>query len=1159
MPDRAAVTPRRPPRSAGEWGYGLLFTTLLLAIFLAVAWSEAGHAARGERVLSNLDSAIQEVRVSGKAVIGWLWSHPTLLGWGVTGLAAALAVAGLVTGRLRAFPLPVLFGGITLATWGQLLLEAGKTRVGWWLYGGGVLCSAVVGAWCPIDRLRGFPRLPLPDRETVSDVEDKIERGGLPSREFSRPATRWEYLGLLVLVLLGLFARAYALNELPSVFDDETISIMTSSYTLVGIGHYVSTELLGTGNGVFHVLTNFLLYTLLGASIYTVRLTALFWGVAAIPLFYWLVRRLAGIGPAILSTLLFVAAPEQLFWSRSENSFFSPVAVLALITAHVVLGMVTRFSPVAVLAAALWMPFCRYFYTPCFVMFMLPLLMFGHSLVFVRGTIRRARYVAPILLAGLLLWVFSLSFVTYSLQKEQGWTFVHPGKVRGVEAWKQGMEPGAGLPEIVRVQARRISKNLSEIAAGMADNARYQSHWYARFYISSEHRTMINSGLAVLSALGMGYLLGQFRERRAALLLLWVAVGLLPACMSDEPEARRLSLIFPALTIIGGLFIAVSIRILRERAGVLVARGAAAALGLVALIIAFTSLASHLLLPAAPLPRDAEIRLTKPLFERSDTVFHSLVYRFGEAITFGNLDLVMDRDSPRCLQYLQKKDWLSSGVLSARCDFSDSVFQRLLTTQQIEARRKAHHQRRVGYLIEVNSRNRPQIELLRGVFPSARARELTVAGTDDRLFTLDVDKSEIEALRSPELEIDPAEDTGLEKRLLSGVSLLRKTVVSSSVRPEIVVRGGIGLQADGWYRFRLDPPCVSAKLSVGQMSQPSDQERVFLAGVHPFEIRLPTARACRIPFRLVIAETTDEGQASRPADLLLTPRVVGLPEVRPPRVVSAPGYGEIEEVVRLTESTADLGRDGQGNLYFLVWKDDAWKIRKLGPDGREKAVFLTALPGDPSAAMSVDRDGNCVVMCQRAVEVFDHTGNRIHSWELPSGRPPADVAWTGEGRILISRPDQASVELYSAEGDLEGFLREFGGGRRFSTPAGLAVSSAGDLVVVEESGQAMIFRMAGNRWPPPFLGAFPVDYPDVPLWPDLVHCAFDSPDRIVFPHRALRVPLLYNLRGERVLAASRPWDLSAKPFTLAQQFAFTPEFLFVLDVAKGVVYRVRRQ
>jgi 4-amino-4-deoxy-L-arabinose transferase-like glycosyltransferase len=216
---------------------------------------------------------------------------------------------------------------------------------------------------------------------------------------------------VFVLTAAGLLLRAYALNELPAGFDSETVSSMIESRTAWGIRRYFDSSFLTTAPGMIHILTQRATFALFGTSPYSVRLASLLWGVAAVPLFYWLMRRIAGRAPATFMTAIFVVAPEQLYWSRTENAFFGPVSVLAIITTHLGLGMVERLSLRATLAAALWMPVCRFFYIPSFVLFVYPLALFAHALLFVRRAWRKAWYAVPVLAAGIGLWFYGLSIM----------------------------------------------------------------------------------------------------------------------------------------------------------------------------------------------------------------------------------------------------------------------------------------------------------------------------------------------------------------------------------------------------------------------------------------------------------------------------------------------------------------------------------------------------------------------------------------------------------------------------------------------------------------------------------------------------------------------------------------------------------------------------
>ena len=95
--------------------------------------------------------------------------------------------------------------------------------------------------------------------------------------------------------------------------------------------------------GAVQFLPTQVIYHLFGTSIFTLRMAAVLWAIAAVPLMYTLGRRIGGIGAGLLCTFFFITAPEQLFWARNENLHFAPMAVCALVSAHLALWLVERF------------------------------------------------------------------------------------------------------------------------------------------------------------------------------------------------------------------------------------------------------------------------------------------------------------------------------------------------------------------------------------------------------------------------------------------------------------------------------------------------------------------------------------------------------------------------------------------------------------------------------------------------------------------------------------------------------------------------------------------------------------------------------------------------------------------------------------------------
>jgi hypothetical protein len=1107
MPEGAG---RRP----GPWPAVVFVAATALSLFLLVAFSR-GPAGRGDRVLSVLDPFIGWLRSGGLFLLQVIWKNRAGIGWAVTAGAVLLAVGGFVRSRTRALPLFLLASGVTCATWGQLQLVAGRIGAGWILYGAGVLSMIALGVFFPLEKLSGTPRLSGPG--------DWSSGGGEPAWP------GWKECGLLFgLVLVALATRGWALNQLPNFFDDEMISTTTASATAYGLREYVKTEFLGTSNGFFQLPVNFLLFKWLGFSLWTVRVPSLLFGIAAIPLFYFLARRLFGTASALVTTTLFVAAPEQLFWSRSESSVFSLVAICGLVTAHIGVSMVKRLSPGGILAAALWTPVCRFFYTACYVLVAYPFLLLSHSVLFVRGALRLALRAAPLLLAGVFLWIGSVSLVLFLVSGS--WEFINPATVRGSVAWKYGTDPGAGPLDVIRIQTVRIARNLRSVAEGLtthdADHPPYSSPYYQRFFLSEAHNTTINMGMAVLAALGLGYLVGQLHDRRSALLLFWLALGLLPGCMSDEPDARRISLIFPVLSMAGGLALTVWLRVARQGLGRVAGAGAALAGGLAAAGVFGTSLASHLLLPVGPVAGDEQIRFARPLFDDCDLVVHNLFYRFGKMIAFGNLERILQPGGVG-FQYAENKDWPAQ-ALGPACDFRNEVYAITLPPGQIEMRRKTFRPRRVGYLLRRGPASQSQIDLLRGLFPSVPVREQAFVKTSQPLFAMEVPWSEIERLAAPAL-----------------------------TAANLPLKGGLLLQEDGWYRFRLEPPCPQASLRVGEPPLPGDRERPLLAGVQPFEIRAKGARSCSARMSLLVEP---HGGAAFPAPLLVSAQAAAVPEVRARSVVTFPGFGTPRKLASLDGRALDFGADAEGRLYVLAFRSEHWELHILSPDGRQEALARPDLPGEPVGSLAVARDGGCAVRVQDDVELYDVHARLVSKWKLPPGGQPMGLSFLPDGRLIFCMKWRRVLDVFSRDGRHEDSLKRFGGEPgHFTDPIGVAVSPDGSLAVTEEEGAVLLFANPGPGLHPVFLRSFFVDWKSVPDLVDLKGIAFDGPDRLLVPHEPKNAPFLYSLRGERMLARDPERDLSAGGLKGAFRFAATPRSLLVVGRFEPIsIWRIDR-
>jgi hypothetical protein len=277
--------------------------------------------------------------------------------------------------------------------------------------------------------------------------------------------------------------------------------------------------------------------------------------------------------------------------------------------------------------------------------------------------------------------------------------------------------------------------------------------------------------------------------------------------------------------------------------------------------------------------------------------------------------------------------------------------------------------------------------------------------------------------------------------------------------------------------------------------------------------------------------------------------------------VSYPGFGTPRKIATFDGFALDFGADAEGRLYVLAFRGDRWELHVLAPDGREEALATPELPADTSiASLAVAREGGCAVTVQDDVELYDARARLVSKWKLPGGGLPTTVSFLPDGRLIFCMKWKRALDIFSRDGRQEGSLARFGGEPgHFTDPVGLAVSPEGALAVMEEEGRVLLFANPGPAFNPSFLRGFLVDWSEVPQVMDLKGIAFDGSDRLLVPHAPRRAPLVYSLRGERMLAGDAERDLSAKGLEGAFRFAATPRSLVVVGRFQPIViWRIDR-
>ncbi|HSB80847.1 MAG TPA: NHL repeat-containing protein [Candidatus Methylomirabilis sp.] len=179
-----------------------------------------------------------------------------------------------------------------------------------------------------------------------------------------------------------------------------------------------------------------------------------------------------------------------------------------------------------------------------------------------------------------------------------------------------------------------------------------------------------------------------------------------------------------------------------------------------------------------------------------------------------------------------------------------------------------------------------------------------------------------------------------------------------------------------------------------------------------------------------------------------------------------PGLAEAAQVVP-TAMTVDEA----GNLYIadgtsgriLVYSPEDRLLRTIGKRGQEPGTFSSV------TAITVDQAGTVYVADAQhkpAIQVFDAQGIYVRGWGEHSGGPqnvslPSGIAVDSAGRILVVDTIRQSILVFTREG---GYLFRFGGlgtwPGALAFPTGLDVDPAGRLYVTESlNARLQVFEL----------------------------------------------------------------------------------------------------
>lgn len=1100
-----------------------LFATAGAALFVGLALVGAVEDTAEARVLGWLDPLFDGLRAHLHALYLHLLGRPGDIGRAVSAGLILLAGCGAILGRRAAAPLLLICLSAGLVTWAQVILFDDQVATAVGLYA----CAA--GAALLVAILRPWPRFAT---EPAYDVRSRLER-----------FATWEWPALFSVTAAALILRLYALNQFPAHFEVEMINSMLHSSTWAGIQVYAREEFFSNSTGIVHMFVQWATAQLVGSSPYSIRLAAVLMGVACVPLFYTLARRIAGAGLAFAGTALYVTAPEQLYWSRSETTVYTAVALLALVSAHVGLWLVARRTWTAALVTALVIPLSRLFYHGGITLFLLPIAAYFHALLFVRGTWRSLHRVVPFILLGLGLWAGSLTLIKGFATGEFG-RFINPLIVAGHAPWTQHGTIEESSPLVaVRRQAQSVAINLATVATRLAHRTGF-SHWYVRGDPSSRP-TLTNVGMVALAAIGIGLLLGQLGDPRAFLLLVWLGLGLLPALLSLDPADRRFAAAFPLLPLLATVALAYVVRTGSE-CGRVSRWLAAAAVAITVFLIAGTNLASHLIMPVRSLDFARLMRAATPILADSDMVLHDLEEEVVATIAFGNVDLLTSARPPCIAPALHASP--SSTLIAPRCDYDSFVHQQMLPPERIESlNREPVRNPRVTFLTGSAERSDPLERIVAALYAGGVRRSFSSASPEFGFRATSVSAEQIREHRTLKVE---APNEPAARNLFAG-DVLR--IVDVADVPEIRVTGGFLSTEDQWAQLLLWPPCEAAQVFLNGHAQRHGRFEPLAAGPHDFTIRLPVAHECRLPLEFRLQHSTGGTAAPIASEQLLSPATVdALRGVLRPQGVE-PGY-------RLTAhwddpadgfTARDIGLDGFGRIVLLATHGSACIVLRATEPPDWDPNYRLALPPDfGCTSIAVAADGSVAAFGTTGLVLYDADGIVLRHVPYPYDLTP-DAAFTADQRLLVVAPPEGTVVILNEIGEFQPLqIAAPPGQHRFHQPIGVATNRAGDLFVAELDGRVYLYERTGHGFQGPRTA---IETQRLSRWSGM---AVSERDRLYTTHAESRHPEVYSLDGRRLIAQSREQHLASLT-PAVRRFAPRGDRLYVLEQS-GTLHALQR-
>lgn len=343
---------------------------------------------------------------------------------------------------------------------------------------------------------------------------------------------------LTLIILLGFFLRSYQLGDITFRFDHYESDYGREALSVLSGGHNVnlwrSTIWRGLGHlnySPVYVYYTALFFQLFGATLITVKLVAVSWGIFALLLTYGIVSTLFSRRLALITVFLLAVSPLHINYSRTGLLLISTQAV-SLLVVYLLLRAILRGKLLSYILLGISVSFAGYFYSPAKYPILLAAVLIACYSIFKRRWFRRN-------LIGIILLVLTVIILMTTLNIP-AWDVMAP-KFAGYESVWHRTQGHRYTPKADYLRGiPLVRENLEKLIHSffISRNFNYDPWPRGNLYF--------NPLIPPLFLLGIAFSLSRIKRSNYRLLLFFAAAFLIPNLLSRPPVmVRRLMVAWP--------------------------------------------------------------------------------------------------------------------------------------------------------------------------------------------------------------------------------------------------------------------------------------------------------------------------------------------------------------------------------------------------------------------------------------------------------------------------------------------------------------------------------------------------------------------------------------------------------------------------------------